>query len=152
MLKDRQRSTGIIKQSAVPREFLANLRFLADGRIEQSRTVALKDFLQKASPSEIRAAIDKLLDLIPTLWNYRIHEHTFKLASNYGLLNNSVVLIDPFELTQDEDLIICQLNKRPWEKPSNFAKYTTEEVASYLDSQALKKLTKELFISSWDNR
>tara|TARA_Y100000310_G_scaffold29221_2_gene27710 strand:+ start:2966 stop:3589 length:624 start_codon:yes stop_codon:yes gene_type:complete len=149
MILDIKDSTRIIKRSKIPRKLLADLEFLNDGRVKQKRVVVLDEKIKKLSESEQKKLINNITKFILDLWEYGIHEKTFKVFSNLGLNNGRIVLIDIFEITSNKKKVIKQLRKKLWQNPERFKKHLSEKMAGYLIKKLDKTYTRENLEKYW---
>ncbi len=152
MQEDIVNSTRIIKSSKIPRKLLADPKFLEDGRIKQKKAIILEnkfdELLRKGKKNEIKELIDKIIDFVVELWKYKIHEKTLKFYSNFGLINNKIVLIDLFELTDQKEKVERQIkNREKYLKKIN--KQFSPEFAKYFLDQAEKKFTTKKLNEVW---
>lgn len=149
MVDNISHSTKIIQKSHLPRKYLAFPTFLEKGIIKQRKVVVLEDYLQGCSLKQARRIIDNYFRLIKTLWEYGIHEKTAKFNQNYGILNRSVVLIDPFEISSNKKSIIKQLKKKFWEEAPNYSHgKISPQIIQYYVNQARKYYT-PLFLNKY---
>lgn len=153
MIKDIQESVKIIKNSKIPKKLLASSKFLPTGEIKQKRALVLEDkfekLVKKKRDKEIKRLIDKSIDFIIELWKYGIHEKTFKVYSNFGLIDNEIVLVDLFELTNKKEKVEKQIINKKWE---NLQKTThlPKEYIEYFLTQVEKRLTIKKLNEVWE--
>ena len=138
-----------IKNSNIPRAFLADLEFLKNEKIKQKRVIPLKEYLEKLNETEKKNLFKDISNFILKLWEYGIHEKTFKLFSNMGFDKDSLVLIDAFELTDNKEKVLNQIEKAPWKKKQKFNKNLSESLRNYLIKELDKRLTKENLDKYW---
>lgn len=152
MILDINNSTKIIKRSKIPRKLLADLEFLEEGKIKQKRVIVLDEKIKQLQESEQKKLIRKVTKFLLVLWEYGIHEKTFKIFSNLGLDNERIVLIDIFEITSNKSKVLKQLKKRPWQNQELFRKHLSEKMTSYLIEQLNNTLTKENLNKKWKTK
>jgi hypothetical protein len=145
MQEDIKNSTRIIKSSTIPKELLASPEFLKDRKVRQKRAIVLEDkfdeLLKNKNLSEAKKLVDKIIDFLIELWMYGIHEKTFKVYSNLGLINNKIVLIDLFELTDKKEKVEKQIMNKSWSHLNQLKKCFDPEIIEYFLEQAEKRLT-----------
>lgn len=146
LMGSTKQSIKIIKESNIPKELLANLEFLKDRRIKQTKVKVLgeliNDLYNENKIKEAKKIIDKYVNFIFELWQYCIHENTFKLESNFGISENKeIVIIDPFEITSNKEKVIIQINKKKWDKPRRYYQKLPDEIIKYFIEEANKKWT-----------
>jgi integrase len=146
---DIKDSTKIIKKSKIPSKFLADLEFLEEDKIKQKRVIPLEEYVKKLNKTQQKELFQKLAKFILKLWDYGIHETTFKLISNFGIDSNEIVLMDAFEITSNKNVVIKQLKKGSWKKTSKFEKYLSTESAELLIKELIVYLTKENLNKHW---
>src|SRR3989344_8497690 len=149
MISDMNEGRKIIKNSLLPLKYLAYVEFLDKGKIKQRRVIILEEYILKNTLKDSKKAIDNYIDLVKRLWQYGIHEKTFKFSRNYGVLDNKVVLIDPFEITDKKQKVIKQIHKRSWQEAKKFNKHLPNEVVDYFISQADKNFTVKNLNKFW---
>jgi hypothetical protein len=149
MILDIKDSTRIIKRSKIPKKLLADLEFLNDGRVKQKRVVVLDEKIKKLSESEQKKLINKITKFLLILWEYGIHEKTFKIFSNLGLDDGEIVLIDIFEITSNKQKVLKQLRKKSWQNPERFKKHLSEKMTGYLIKKLNNTFTKENLNKHW---
>ena len=158
MISDVKYSEKIIKRTKVPRKFLADLEFIKEGKIKQKKVVLLENEFNRLSKNEQEGLVKKICKLILELWEYGIHEKTFKILSNfgvngnYGLSSGQVVLIDPFEITSDKEKVLNQIINKKWHKPEVFRKHLSEEMTNYLIMELDKTFTEENLNKYWKKK
>jgi len=144
-------SIEIIKKSKIPQKLLCYPEFLEDGTIKQKRAVLLKDAILNSSEKEAKKLIDGYIELMKELWQYGIHETTFKYDVNFGILGKEVVLLDLFELTEKKSTVEKQLFKKPWDKP-NRIKDIPQKLEDYFIEKANKEFTIENLNKYWNSK
>lgn len=130
-------------------EVLANAEFLKDGRVRQNRAIVLKTFMKESKTNDKKKYIDKTLNFLLELWTYGIHEKTFKLHSNLGVLNDRIVLLDLFELTGNKNKVGKQLRNIRWYKLPKLQTYLTPKLIEYFVEEADKKLNLDNLNKYW---
>jgi|TARA_B100000315_G_C14367336_1_gene491274 uncharacterized protein (UPF0335 family) len=149
MLDDIKESTKIINASNIPKKLLADAKFLKEGKVKQKRAVVLSEALTD-NPSETKELIKKTTSFLIELWKYGIHEKTFKIWSNYGVLDKRIILIDLFELTNNKEKVKIQIKKRKWNRPEKFRKILSENLTNYFINELDKKLTIKSLDKYWN--
>lgn len=125
---DRKESMQMLKESKIPRRFLAEIEFLENDKVKQKRVVSLKEYLEKTNYQELEKIVDKIGKLILETWKYGIHEKTFKIFSNFGVDGDKIVLIDAFELLQEKEKVLNQIKNKYWHKEGLFHRKIPGEV------------------------
>ncbi len=155
MIKDIKNSIKIIKNSKIPKKLFAYSKFLPNGKIKQKKVIILeekfRELVMKKRDKEIKRLINKSIDFIIELWKYQIHEKTFKIYSNFGLIDNEIVLVDLFELTNKKEKVEKQVINKKWtniQKTSNLSKEHTE----YFLTQVGKRLTIKKLNEVWGEK
>ncbi len=155
MISDINDSKRIIIKSKVPRVLVGNAEFF-DNKIKQSKASSLKDEINKLGDKkkieEVKKLIDDLLMLVETLWEYGIHEKTFKFFTNYGLLDNKVILVDFLEVTNWKKTAEKQLRKKKWNKPDRLKETLNPEMLDYFLDKGSKILTVENLRRHWKKK
>ena len=126
---------------------LANLEFLKNNKIKQSRVIILGEALAEANKKDAEKLIEKTVKLFVKLWQYGIHENTLKFNSNVGVLDGRIVLIDPFEITDKKEKVIKLINEKKWRKPfktndeilKKYLKYFHKKLDEYFTLENLEK-------------
>jgi len=142
-------STEILKESKIPRELLANLEFLDEGKIKQTKVKILREELPMVGEEEAKKIIDDAVDFLIEIWKYGVHENTFKFDSNLGLMDEKIVLIDPFEITDKKEKVEKQINNRRWFKPRRLENNPLKRFIEYFNEQMDKKMTLEKLNETW---
>ena len=150
MAEDTGRAIRILKASDIPRGHLANLTFLKDGAIRQDRVPTLDEVFQKSDDERSRSIIDKYIEFITFLWGYGIHEKTYKMHSNFGLVGDGIVLIDPFEITDLRKKVLEDIRKRKWAKDSRYGESLNKKMVAYLIARANETWTEERLNEVWE--
>jgi len=82
------------------------------------------------------------------IWNAR---KTNKISFKFGVIENEIVLIDLFELTNNKNKIKKQLNKKPWRKDRIWLKEIfPKEIIDYYMKKADKELTVKNLNKYWN--
>ncbi len=156
MIEDINNSTKIIKKSKIPFKILGNLEFLDKGKIKQKRAIVLQNKLdslvKKDKIKEAKKLIDKSINFLIELWKYGIHEKTFKIESNLGIIDNKIVLLDLFELTNKKEKVKKQLKKKNWDKSRSWIDKIPEKLHLYTIKQIKKKLTIKNLNKYWRSK
>lgn len=149
---DWKSSIKIIKSGKVPLRLLAFPEFLDDDRIKQRRVKMLSeefgDLMSKGNLKGAKRLVDRVIDFIISLWQYGIHEITFKFYSEMGLMNGKIVLVDIGEITDDKELVRRQLEKKG-KKLEDLRNHHHDKVLDYYQEQIKKRLTIEELDKSW---
>jgi hypothetical protein len=154
LISDWHSSIKIIKSGKVPLRLFAFPEFLEDGRIKQKRVKMLseefKEIMSKGRVKEAKALVDKVIDFIIQLWQYGIHEITFKFYTEMGLLDKNIVLVDVGELTDDKEWVRRNLEKdeKKLEDLRIIHSYH-DEVLDYYQEQVKVRLTVEVLEKNW---
>jgi len=149
MVEDTGRAIRILKASDIPRGYLANLTFLKDGAIRQDRVPTLDEVFQKSDDEGLKRIIDKYIEFITFLWGYGIHEKTYKMSSNFGLVGDEIVLVDPFEITDLRKKVLADIRKRKWAKDSRYGENLNKKMIAYLVGRANEAWTEERLKEVW---
>ncbi len=149
MVSDIKDSTKIIKKSKIPMRLLADLEFIEDNKVRQKRVIDLNEKIKNSNSEEVKELLDKIIKFWLKLWEYNIHEKTFKFFSNLGWDGKRVVLIDIFELTSDKEKVLKQIKKSPWNKPERFEKNISEKLHNYFMKQLDENLTEKNLDKYW---
>jgi len=146
-------SLRIIQESKIPRKYIANAN-IQDNIIEQDKVILLGEkingLIRSGNEKEAKRLIEYLIDFIITLWNYKIHENTYKFYSCYGIdKNNNIVLIDFLEITDDREKVTKQIMNKKWNKPERYFGKIDKKISDYFIELANKKLTLKTFQENW---
>lgn len=110
-------SFEILKRVNVPQEWLANPKFINKYDFEQDKVTPLHDVFDDLDTDGIKKIIDQFIELNKKLMSLNFIDKSFNITRNYGLNNNSeVVLIDIGELFDKQELIDKQIKNRVWDK------------------------------------
>ena len=120
IISDTEKSTKIIKRSSIYHKLLANLEFLQNNRIKQKKVTPLFQLIPELSKKDTINLFDKIIKFQIEIWKYGMHKKTFKFFSNFGIDNNSLVLIDAFELTSNKKQVLKQIKKDNGKISRNF--------------------------------
>lgn len=153
MLKDVEDSKKIIKSSRIPKRLLASPIFLKNGQVKQKRAIVLsdkfKELLHNSGKKEIKEIVDKSIDFMILLWKYGIHEKTFKFYSNLGLINDEIVLIDLFEITDKKETVEKQIKNKGWKHLKKIKQHDVSEAIEYFLEQVEKRITTKKLNDVW---
>lgn len=106
--------------------------------------------MKYGNEKEAKRLIRCLIDFIISLWNYKIHENTYKFYSCYGIdKNGNVVLIDFLEITDDKEKVIKQIGNRKWNKSRRYFGKVNDKISNYFIELANKKLTLKILKENW---
>jgi hypothetical protein len=152
MISDMEKAKRIITKSKVPTSYLADLEFIEGGKIKQKKVIPLDLALKKLNKKERLALIDKIAKFLLKMWEYGIHEYTYKFFSNLGLDNQKIVFIDPFEITSSKASVLKQIKKQKWKKPEKFKKHLSDKEVEYLFGKLNKTFTEENLKRYWKKR
>lgn len=146
-------SLKIVEISNTPKSFLANAK-IKENIIEQDKVISVgekvNELIKGGNEKEAKKVIEDLIDFIIELWEYKIHENTYKFYSNYGVdKNGSIVLIDFLEITDDKEKVKKQIKNKKWEKPEKYLHKIDKKIADYFIEQANKKLTLNNLEKNW---
>jgi hypothetical protein len=154
VFNDIKNSTKLIKDSGCPLDLLAYPIFLKSGNLKQTKAIPLDAYLEnlvkKRDLKKSRQILDSYFELTVELWKYGLHEKTYKVNQNYGVLENKVVLIDLFELTDNLESIKKSFRKKRWEEkefiewaiPKELIPYFKREARQTFNVKTLKKFWK----------
>jgi len=148
MINDVNSSIKILKKSGVPMDHFANLKFLKNGKIWQDKVLILDDIFNK-DKDKTKKIIDEYISFVIFLWSYGIHENTYKMHSNFGLIDGKLVLIDPFEITDNKEKVLSQIQRKKWAKHSKYGKNLSKEMIDYLINQANNTWTERKLNEIW---
>jgi len=139
IMQDIEKSTKLLKRSKIPDSFLADLEFLDKKKIKQKKVKVLEQELEelykKGKIKESKDLIEKLIKFLIKLWEYGLHESTYKFYSNFGVFDGKIVLIDPFELMGQKEKVKAQIRKRKWHKPKRYEKKEFKEIFVYFEKE-----------------
>jgi hypothetical protein len=152
MILDVKNATKIIKKSKIPKKYLADLKFLENGKIKQKRVKPLDEVLKDLDKNGKLKLIDKIMKFLLEIWKYGIHENTYKFFSNLGLDKGKIVFIDPFEITSNKNKVLKQIKKQKWAKPEKYQKYLSGDEIDYLMKKLNKTFTEENLSKYWKTR
>ena len=97
--------------------------------------------------------IRDLIKSVVELWEYGIHEKTFKFFTNFGIINRKIDLIDFFEITDNLEKVEKQIKERKWHKPERLKEsLKTKKLVTYFIKEADKKLNIENLRKLWKKR
>lgn len=152
IISDWNESLEIIKKGNIPLEIFANLEFLDNGSIKQTKVTVLEDIfnelIENKDLEKAKNLVDKVIDFMISLWKYGIHEKTFKFYTEFGLLNNKIVLIDIGEITDNIEGVKKQIEfKKP--KLQGIRRYYNDEILDYFNEQLFKKMNLETLKKNW---
>ena len=83
------------------------------------------------------------------LWKYGIHEKTFKFYSNLGLINDEIVLIDLFEITDKKETVEKQIKNKGWKHLKKIKQHDVSEAIEYFLEQVEKRITTKKLNDVW---
>jgi len=150
---DWKNSLKIIKSGKVPLKLLAYPEFIKGGKIKQKRVKMLADkfeeLMSKNKLKEAKKLVDRVIEFIITLWQYGVHEVTFKFYTEMGLLNNKIVLVDIGELIDDKELVRRQLKKGYTKILEDLRHGHHDKVLDYYKKQVGEKLTIKKLDECW---
>jgi len=151
MQRDWEIGLEIVKRGHIPNSMFGYLEFLDGGKIKQRRVNVLQDVWEdmynSGKQDAAREIVDKSLDFIVELWKYGVHEKTFKVGYEYGLMDGDIMLIDFGELCEDRNVVIKEINEKKW--VGQMAKYSNSGILDYFNEQADKKLTLKVLEENW---
>ncbi|MFB6226589.1 MAG: hypothetical protein ABEJ02_04525 [Candidatus Paceibacteria bacterium] len=153
ILEDIENSIRILKNSNIPKECLANIKFRENKKIEQKQVRTLNEIFENPDhKGQIKEILEKYVEFKMLLWEYGIHEKTYKIDENFGIDKGEIVLIDPFEITQDKNKVLRQINKKKWSKKSKYEKFLDEDSINYLINKIHENWTKENLEKLWKRK
>jgi len=151
MQEDWQEGIRIIGEKNIPKKMLGNLEVLDDGTIKQTKVSVLQDvwaeLYEAGKIDEMKAVMEKTVDFIVELWKYGVHEKTFKVGYEFGLMDGEIVLIDFGELGDEKRVPEKQIQKKMWIK--QMVKYSCQEVLDCFNKLADEKFTLEVLNENW---
>ncbi|MBT3404567.1 hypothetical protein HN832_03490 [archaeon] len=128
-------SLKIIKKTKAPKDYFGNPEFIGPREIKQDRAIlmsdALENLISKNKISEAQKLIDQYIKLILNLWQYKIHELNYKFYSNYGVINNQVILLDFLEITEDKKEVIDYIKNKKWDSKKDLKKRIPPKLIEY---------------------
>ena len=147
---DIYNSIKIIKGSSIPRKYLSNLKFLKESKIKQTKIRVLEEIFNSfKDQKKIEEIIDKYIECVVLLWKYKIHENTYKIYSNFGLMDSEIVLMDPFEITNKKEKVLSQIQRKKWAKPKKYAGKINKKAINYLIKKANETWTEKRLNEVW---
>jgi len=130
--KRADESIELLKRKDIPQEWMANPKFINKYDFEQDKVIPLHDAFKNLSKEESKKIIDLFIEFNLKLLNIGVIDKGFNITKNYGLNDNSqIVLIDIGELFDDKELINKQLKNRGWHKSYVGGCIQDEEVREY---------------------
>ena len=152
MISDVRDSQKIIKNTKAPKRLFGSPKFKTNGKIIQQKAVEFSEFLKGKSDKEIKNLLDRLLDLILELWKYGIHEKTFKFFTNYGIIEEDIILMDFLEITNKKETVEKQIMKGSWNKPDRFLKYLSKDLSDWFTIKASKIFSLKTLEKYWNDK
>ncbi|OIO81095.1 hypothetical protein AUJ84_01650 [Candidatus Pacearchaeota archaeon CG1_02_32_132] len=157
--KDRIYSLKLIVRNKIPDKIIAFPEFLDDTHIKQKKVIEvgdkLEEYFKQNKNKEWKSLLVKIIKFILVLWEYGIHDKSFKFTSNIGLLDDEVVLIDFLELTDNKMKVEKQIRKRKWvnymEINKKWKRYSNE-FAEYFVAKCDEILTIDELNKRWRNK
>tara|TARA_Y100000034_G_scaffold122683_1_gene168462 strand:+ start:68 stop:706 length:639 start_codon:yes stop_codon:yes gene_type:complete len=150
---DWKNSLRIINSGMIPPKVFAYLEFIKGGKIKQKRVRMLADEFEELMSNnnlkESKMLVDKVIEFILVLWQYGVHEVTFKFYTEMGIMDNEIVLVDIGELIDDKDLVRKQLEKGYKKILGDLRSYDHDDVLNYYKKQVKKKLTIKKLDEYW---
>ena len=150
MIDGVNKATKILKEVNMPSKYLARITFLNEGKIKQKKVLLLDQiFITLKNEQQIKKIIDGYINFVVFLWKYGIHENTYKMHSNFGMLEDKLVLIDPFEITNKKEKVLSQIERKKWAKHSKYGNNLSGEMKDYLIKKANEIWTEEKLNEVW---
>ena len=155
MVDDAIKSIMLVKKSACPRRFFGDAEFLDGGKIRQRKALVLEERLRQVS-GDVRSQkriIRHFFKLVTTLWEYGIHEKTFKFHANYGVINDDeVILIDFLEITGRKTTAKKQIRRAQWAENVEMTKVLDEITAAYFRRRVSEIYSLETLDKYWKRK
>lgn len=156
MQNDWENSIEFVKNSNIPLEHLAFPEFLEDEKIKQVKVQMIEDkltlLIKENNLKEINNLARKIYEFIFVLWSYGFNEKTYKLGTEFGILDDEIVLIDFGELSVDKEKVEKQIKEKKWSGLKYLKKYTSEEVEKIFTELAEEMLTIEKLNEVWESK
>lgn len=153
---DWKSSIKIIKNSNIPLKYLAFPEFLKEGKIKQRKVdmlvYILNDLFKKNKFNEIEIIAKELYEFIWTLWSYGFNEKTYKIGTEFGILNDQMVLIDLGELSNNKEDVKKQIMKKKWSGLKIINLYAGEKSELIFKKLAEEMLTLEKLNEVWGSK
>jgi len=129
-------SLRIIKTKNIPKEWMANPKFVNKYDFEQDKVIPLHDIFEKLNTEESKGIINQFVDFNKKFLEIGVIDKSFNITKNYGInLTGDIVLIDIGELYDDKELIAKQFKNRVWDKSYVSGCIKDEEVQKYFIQQ-----------------
>ncbi|MAG10828.1 hypothetical protein CMI44_00750, partial [Candidatus Pacearchaeota archaeon] len=145
MIKDINNSTKILKNSKIPKELIAEAKFIDEKHVKQKRAKVVHEEIErlmgKAKIKQAKQTIDKSVNFFLTLWKYGVHDKSFKLTKNFGIINNKVALLDLFELTNEKSKVKKKLTKIDFNKKREIVEKVPKKLHKYFRKKVKETLT-----------
>ena len=150
MIDGANKALQILKKVNIPSKYLAGMIVLENGKIKQDKVLLLDDIFENLKDGQqIKKIIDDYINFVVFLWKCGVHENTYKMHSNFGILNDQLVLIDPFEITDKKEKVLSQIKRKKWAKHSKYGDNLSEEMKEYLIKKANETWTEEKLNEVW---
>lgn len=153
-IKLTKESLKIIKKTNAPKSYFGNPEFLENNKIKQKRAIlmsdALKNLVNQSKINDAKKLIDKYIKLILKLWEYKIHELNYKIYSNYGIINDEVILIDFLEITKNKEKVVEYIAKKKWKNKEDLKKRIPFELIEYYIQKMDKNITLNNLEKFWE--
>ena len=142
---------NIVASKNLPNEMLGFVEFLPNGKVKQTRVQVLQDVwkecIEKGDLNKMEKTVEGVIEFITELWRYGVHEKTFKVGYEFGLMGERIMLIDFGELGTDKEVARRQLKKKSWNK--NLDEHCPREVGVYFNKVAELKFTEQVLDENW---
>jgi len=153
-----KKSKEIISGSGIPMVYLGSPIFYKSGKVKQKRVVELgkkiDNLIKKGDMVRARKVIDKYFDFVKLLWEYGMHEVSFKLHNNFGMTRGGrMVLIDLFELSDNYESIVKKMRKKSKRKDYWIVqRVRSPKLISYYRKKANETFNKKTLDKHWMKR
>ena len=152
MQEDWQIGLRLIKEKKIPNKMLGNLEFLEGGKIKQTRVLVLQDawaeLYDNGKTDEMKTLMKKTMNFIIELWRYGVHEKTFKIGYEFGVMGEDNILIDFGELGNEKRVAEKQIKEKKWMK--QMEGYSCQDILDCFNKLANEMLTLDVLNENWD--
>ncbi len=110
-------SFEILKRKNIPKEWMANPKFINKYDFEQDKVLPLHEVFKELDTKGIKSIVNQFIKFNLKLLTLGVIDKGFNITKNYGIDNKGqIVLIDIGELFDDRKLIIKQFRNHGWDK------------------------------------
>lgn len=151
VIQRRENSEEIIKNSKIPLKHLGNMQFLDNGIWQIKADILMSNISNKVRRNQLEQAkktLDSFIDFTVELWRYGIFDIVYKL-DGYGYIGKHMIIVDPFELTNDLGIIRKTLIETSWRRICQRYRFPIE-LEDYIFEQACNRLTYETLCNVWE--